>query len=304
VSVRDNRIRLMSFASHYFSFLNRLRVPAVLLVLLLGGTLGYLYHRLPAQMPSSEGHKVSPPAWPSPPANIAIDWTRFRGASGGTSLGQPDFAKGFRFAGTFFLSDSEGREVRKAVLGIEAEGVQVIASEGDVVADVTVSRIFENRVLLQRGMEVAELWLSFASRASSGGNSASETEAATRGIERFGESVGDNSWVLRRESLLDYYNELLDEPERLLQVFDSLKPLYGGDGKIQGYHLGMEGEQEFFKTVGLREGDVIRKVNSLEMTNRNRAEFFIRQVVQNQLSAVVIDIERDGEAKRLVYRVR
>lgn len=49
---------------------------------------------------------------------------------------------------------------------------------------------------------------------------------------------------------------------------------------------------------------MVRKVNALSMTNRGRAEFFLRQVVEDRLSAVVIDVERGGETKRLVYQLR
>ena len=90
----------------------------------------------------------------------------------------------------------------------------------------------------------------------------------------------------------------------MLQVFDSLKPIYDSNDKITGYRVGIEGEQDFFDAVGFRENDVVRKVNSLDMTNRNRAEFFIRQFAQEKLSAIVIDVERDGEPRRLVYQVR
>ena len=294
----------MSFASHYYHFLRRLRVPAIAIVLFVGGSLGFLYSRLQVIEASASGGEVLPPAWQEPPAVATLDWTHFRRSGANSTLGQPDFAKAFRFAGTFFLTGPDGKDIRKAVLGVVAEGRQAIVSEGDEIAGVTVSRISEDRVLLRRGTEVAELRLSFAARPTVSRDPASSAGKSANTASRFGETVAPDSWILRRESLLEYYEELLDEPERLLHVFDSLKPLYTDTGSIGGYTLGVEGEGDFFEAVGLREGDIVLKVNSLEMTNRNRAEFFIKQVVQNQLSAVVIDIERDGQPKRLVYQVR
>ena len=298
----------MSFASHYH-FLQSLRAPAVVAALVVGGSFAYLYTRLPqaAHRPGIE-HASPAAVWPATPLETEVDWSQFIDSRGNASLGTPAFAEAFRFAGTFFISDHNGREVRKAVLGLVEEGRQIIAAEGDQIEDVTVSKIFQERIVLRRGTEVAELWLSFTPQSStqsqSEGIAETTTPASVTSTSRFGESVGENSWVFKRESLLNYYNELLDAPEKLLEVFDSLKPLYNDSNKIEGYQLGIEGEREFFEAVGLREGDVIRKVNSLEMTNRNRAELFIRQVVQNKMSAIVIDIERDGEPKRLVYRVR
>lgn len=293
----------MSFVSHYFSLLKRMRLAAILYVLLICGALGYFFYTFPRQQPSVEPIALdeSSPDWPALPAETNMNWSQFSGSGESSSLGQPDFAKNFRFAGTFSLTDVNGNETRKAVLSIEPEGRQVIASEGDIIADATVLRIFDDRVVLKSGKDTAELSLSFSSSVDDKKEAKSENHEP---IERFGKKVANNSWVLQRESLLDYYDELMEEPERLLSVFDSLKPLYGKDNNIKGYTLGIEGENEFFKAVGLKEGDIVRKVNSLKMTSRNRAEFFIKQVVQKKLSAIVIDIERDGKPLRLVYRVR
>ena len=299
----DNRIRLMSFVSHYFSLLKSLRVPAVMLGLLVCVLFGFLYYNFPKPPEKIDFNSVVEPSWPIVPQEMDISWQQFSGSGDSSKLGQSGFAKDFRFAGTFFLSGKNGEDIRKAVLSVESEGRQIIASEGDEVAGVTVLQIFMDRVILKSGSETAELRLSFSSLAS---NSSAKKGPSPKvnPIDRFGKSVAKNSWELRRDSILDYYYELLEEPERLLHVFDSLKPLYGEGNRIKGYTLGVEGENEFFDAVGLREGDIIRKVNSLKMTSRNRAEFFIKQVVQKRLSAIVLDVERDGEMKRLVYRVR
>ncbi len=56
--------------------------------------------------------------------------------------------------------------------------------------------------------------------------------------------------------------------------------------------------------MGLRDGDVVRKVNSMRMTSQRRAEYFIGEFVQDRLGAVVIDVERDGQPQKLVYLVK
>ncbi len=295
----------MSFASHYNSLLQNLRLPALAVVVLMAGAYWALYVHLPASSHPDEieiSHQL--PEWPVPPETLDVDWSLFRNSEANVSIGQPAFAADFRFAGTFFLNVN-GRETRKAVVGIVQDEREVIVSEGSEINGVTVSRIFPDRLILRQGDEVAELKLSFSTgEGSLTESSGADSAAAAESVSPYGEKVGNDSWVLSRKSLLDYYQELLDAPERLLQVFDSLKPLYNETGKIDGYRLGVEGEQQFFDGVGFREGDVVRKVNSLDMTSRNRAEFFIKQVVDSRLSAIVIDIERDGTPRRLVYRVR
>jgi type II secretory pathway component PulC len=82
-----------------------------------------------------------------------------------------------------------------------------------------------------------------------------------------------------------------------------MKPDYQGSA-IAGYRLDIEGEERFFKDVGMKPGDVVRKVNSMAMVSQSRAEFFIREFVKGNLGAVVLDIERQGQPEKLVYLIR
>jgi type II secretory pathway component PulC len=123
-------------------------------------------------------------------------------------------------------------------------------------------------------------------------------------LNRFGKKVEADRWIFSRDKLLAYYQDLLDEPARLAKVFDSLKPLYDENRRITGYVLGVEGEGDFFKAVGLREGDIVRSVNSLEMTSRRRAEYFIREFVGNRLNIFVLDVQRKEGPQKLIYEVR
>jgi len=193
------------------------------------------------------------------------------------------------------------------VLSYLPENRQEIVSEGTLIGGVRVKRLFEDRIVLEKDGKEGVLLL--------GGSTAGVMRSyladtpipgsLALGRTRFGEQTGDGVWTMEKSALMVYYEELLEAPERLLQVFDSLRPLYSPDGAaIEGYVLQSVGESDFFEAVGLREGDVVRRVNALPMTNRGRAEFFLRQVVEDRLSAVVIDVERGGETKRLVYQLR
>ena len=124
-------------------------------------------------------------------------------------------------------------------------------------------------------------------------------------LKRFGGvQTGTNSWAFSRASILDYYQELLDRPERLVKVFDSLAPVYDAERRIEGYRVGIEGEAEFFAAVGLRQGDIVRSVNSIEMTNRRRAENLIRRFTQNDLDVVIIELDRDGRRIKQFYETK
>jgi len=42
----------------------------------------------------------------------------------------------------------------------------------------------------------------------------------------------------------------------------------------------------------------------MQMTSRNRAEYFISEFVADRANAFVIEIERAGKAEKFVYQVR
>jgi hypothetical protein len=125
------------------------------------------------------------------------------------------------------------------------------------------------------------------------------------GENRFGgRQVGENKWVFDRGPMLSYYSELMDNPDRLVKIFDSFKPDYGQDRKIAGYKVRIEGEPDFFQAVGLREGDVVRNVNSMRMTSRRRAEFFIREFIDNRVNSFNLEVERGGQIVNQAYEGR
>jgi hypothetical protein len=42
----------------------------------------------------------------------------------------------------------------------------------------------------------------------------------------------------------------------------------------------------------------------MRMTNRRRAEYFIKEFVKDRANAFVLDIERGGKPHKLIYQVR
>lgn len=277
-----------------------------------------LFGRLPStRVERSAGGAVPTPAeWPATPRLADLDWSRVTAAAspGGPGPSSPagSLAGRFRLAGTFLEYGDEAVPARrKAVLDDTRTGVQSILGEGEAIDDIRVLRVFIDRVTLRAGGRDEDLWMTFARMGSGGSGAATNTAAAAAGdagaanADRFGgRRVGENRWLFERSALMAYYRELMDEPERLVKVFDSLRPLYDDARKITGYELHIEGEPDFFDAVGFREGDVVRKVNSMDMTNRRRAEFFIKQFVEGRATAFVIDVERGGQAQKLIYQTR
>jgi hypothetical protein len=261
--------------------------------------------RIASDLPESE-----PAKWANPELPAGLDDKVFAGgsASGRTVAGE--LARRYRLAGTFFVLSDDGTESRRAVVDDSASQVQKVVAEGDTLGDVSVVRIFQDHAVLRRGGIEEDLWLTFvlgegAAEKTNAPVAAASGAANDGPAAKFGgRKIGDNRWVFSRASLMDYYGTLSDNPERMVAVFDSLKPMYTDGGRINGYRLGVEGEGDFFDAVGLRQGDIVYRANSLDMTNRRRAEFLIKQFVDGNSNAYVLDIRRGDEDLKLIYEIR
>jgi type II secretory pathway component PulC len=282
----------------------------VAVAIALGTRFALAFRRLPA----AQEIQLPAPSLPTPAIAMptAEEWEVFR-------LLEPmpeepgSVADRFRLAGTFFLfgEDVDGAvERRLAIIDDLSERKQLIVAEEQEIAGYSVAHIEEDRVRLRRNGQVIDLVLSF-SPLSVSGRPPTAQPADTPSMEdmpalentRFGKRVGENRWVIRREELLRYYAELLDDPERIANVYASLKPTYE-ENSIAGYVLDPEGEEDFFRAVGLQEGDVIRRVNSMRMVSQRRAEYFISEFMKNRISAIVLDIERGDREEKLIYLIR
>lgn len=212
----------------------------------------------------------------------------------------------FRLAGTFSI-EGLGAPQSKAILDDSQKRDQFIVAEGDRLDDVTIKKIFYDHVTLETSTGSRDIWMEFSGPTQTGTVAVvtNQLAAMSGGTNRFGcAKVQDNRWQFSRKPLLDYYQELLDEPDRMVAVFDTMKPVRDEQNKITGYVVGLEGEKDFFDAVGLQQGDIVRSVNSVAMTHRRRAESFIDQFLKDKLNAVVLEVERGGQVTKQVYQMR
>jgi type II secretory pathway component PulC len=211
----------------------------------------------------------------------------------------------FRLAGTFSI-DGAGVPQQKAILDDSVKRDQFIVSEGDRLGEILIKKIYYDHVVLETFSGAHELWMEFAVKSQTGmvAVTTNQLESSAIGTNKFGcIKVQENRWKFSRKPLLDYYQELLDEPDRMVAIFDTMKPVRDERNKITGYVVGLEGEKAFFDAVGLQQGDIVRSVNSVAMTHRRRAESFIDQFLKDKLNAVVLEVERDGKVVKQVYQM-
>lgn len=286
----------------------------VLTVAMAGGLL-VAAARLPKFTDAAAPTPAAPP-WPDAVAIPSSAWTAIQRSQGVPAQAERGpLAARFRLAGTFFLfggEDGAASEAnRRAVLDDLQKNEQHLVREGDRVDDYEVVRVFEDRLYLRAAGVEYELALSFVSTTAVSAAASAAPAASSDSLEdqpaletsRFGKRVGSNRWVFQRDELLKYYREVLDEPERIAALYMSLKPDYQ-ENAVAGYVLEEEGERDFFQAVGLRQGDVVRRVNSMRMTSQRRAEYFMSEFLKDRVSALVLDIERGGKPEKLIYLIR
>lgn len=277
--------------------------------LILAAGLGRLYAGLPSPGAGSAGCSASPLAWPAAAtgALCRADGSPFkqRAMEQPTPVVGP-LAKRFRLAGTFFAVGGN-QNSRKAIVDDLQMKEQRMVAEGDLLdASASVVAIFPDKIIARAGDRDEELRLIYADQSALpalSNQNARLTAGASKLLNRLGQRVSDNRWVLQRAELLKYYSELLTDTDRLARVFDSLKPVYK-DNRIAGYSLKVEGEAELFSAVGLQQNDIVRMVNKMPMISQSRAEYFIREFVNNRANGFVLDIERNGKPDQLIYLVR
>ena len=247
--------------------------------------------------------------WLPPDAGV---WKMFRsGEPVAASLAEGGLSARYRLAGVFLmLSDSgrSGAEHRCAILDDMPSKTQHLVAEGEWMEQVRVARVENDYVVLSDGSHEEMVFLTAGTlpwQEKAGASAPVEEPTKILETNRFGNRIGETRWEFNRQAILDYYQEMMDNPERLASLFMAMEADRDEAGKVAGYRVNMDvGEKEFYTQVGLQQGDVVRKVNSMRMTSQRRAEYFIGEFVQNRLGAVVIDVERNGEEKKLIYLIK
>jgi len=290
--------------------------------LLFGVGLTRAVSRLPALSAPPALQPASPArSWPEPVFGDAAPWAVFQRSGSVQSARLGPLAQRFRLAGTFFSytgapESEEGPSARMAVLDDLQKHRQHLVEEGAQIDTVDVLRIYSDRILLAADGQREELPLAFLEQeASAADDPLVEAEPPTDpdGFEnmpaletsRFGKRIGEARWVLYRDSLLSYYQEMLDQPERIASLYMALQPVTDADQEIAGYvYQPGQAPDELFAAAGVRAGDVIRHVNSMRMVSQPRGEYLMREFLKDNLNTFVFDIERDGEAQKLIYLIR
>jgi len=220
----------------------------------------------------------------------------------------------YRFAGAVKYEGDGGVVFAQAILDDLKNKRQAMVAPGKSLnGELKVIEVLDDMAAVEFDGQRLNLSMRFAPTAAP---AAQQEEGEEKGVpfwdrpaldqNRYGKMFAENRWVLQREKLMEYYQEVTQEPEQLLRLFDSFRPDRdaANQGKVKGYNLQFQGTQEFLSDMGLQEGDTVRKVNSMNMTSQRRAEWFISEFVRGNIDAFVLDVERGEETIQKVYIVR
>ncbi len=289
-------------------------VPVVCMVLLIAGI--RQYRGLPPVPAEPKEDELGVVSWPEVRAFSDEDWSVFELRAGGAPGRMGPLAERYRLAGTFFAYPHEAtpdsRSTRQAILDDVRERKQHLVQEGDAVGEAHVISIFRDRIILRAPAGQEELWLSFMGVAEEPAvDDVAEADTPPLRFEdmealetsRFGKRIAENRWVMQRDALLAYADEVQEDAERLAALFLAMQPDIQ-DGEIAGYQLHKQGEDILYEAAGMKEGDIVRMVNSMPMTSPARAQYFFNEFFSERVSAIVFDIERDGEEEKLIYLIR
>lgn len=221
-------------------------------------------------------------------------------------ISKTQISKRFRLAGVYSVcSINRNLQKRFAIIDDMTKKQQHVVSENDKIDDVEILNIFDNKVVLRSLDGIEELYLSSTSVESGPATQKGIGDTSKLVTSKYGaKRLGEFSWVFQRQNLIDYYKELLSDTSRLVKVFDSMQPVRDELGKITGYKLKIYGEKDFFDVAGLKEGDIIREVNSMPMTSRKLSEYYIGEFIKGRANTFVLGIERDGKLQKQVYQIR
>lgn len=225
----------------------------------------------------------------------------------------------YTLSGTFQTYETEGDSVQElatasslALVDDLRNNKQHLLRQGDALGPFSVEHVAMDQITLRRGGQFFVLALSGEIASAPAQDAVPKVKDTPVRLEdmpalettRFGKKVSENQWVIEREEVFRYAEEIMGSPVRAVQLYRSFDQLAKNEGDKAGFKIEMKGEQDFFTDMGLGNGDVIRKVNSMEMKTQIRAEYLVREFMKSRMSAVVLDVENNGETRQQIFIVR
>lgn len=181
-----------------------------------------------------------------------------------------------------------------AIIEDQAARRQMLYRVGDTVLEVaTLARVEWDRVVLSRDGEEEVLEISSARQ--SGKDAAPAGGAPAAANERIKKTADGKFLIDRREleSTVANINEVFTQA-RAVPFFQ--------DGKTVGFRVFAIKPGSVFEKIGLQNGDIINRVNGVELTDPTKAISLFTEL-QNE-GHIAVDLQRNKQAKNFSYEIR
>jgi general secretion pathway protein C len=182
-----------------------------------------------------------------------------------------------------------------AIIEDQAARRQALYRVGDSILDTaTLLRVEWDRVVLERNGDEEVLELATATGPAAAGGTANAAAAAAAG-ERIRKTADDKFVIDRRE--------LEKTVANINEVFTQARAVpYFEDGKTVGFRVFAIKPGSVFEKIGLQNGDVIKSVNGVELTDPTKAISLFTEL-QNE-GHIALDLQRNKATKNFSYEIR
>lgn len=177
-----------------------------------------------------------------------------------------------------------------AIIEDQSSKKQELYRIGDQLQGRKVARIEWDRVMLKNGPR--EEILKIIEASGTAPSAAAVTATAGSGIQ----SLGDLSYVIDR-------SEVDRSMENLNQLFTQIRAVpHFQDGKASGFRLFAIRRDSIFEKIGLKNGDIVSRINGNELTDPARAMAMIQELRGE--NRITVELSRNREPTTMTYEIR
>jgi general secretion pathway protein C len=183
-----------------------------------------------------------------------------------------------------------------AIIEDQAARRQALYRVGDTILEVaTLARVEWDRVILTRESGEEEV-LDISSARASGKDAAAPAGGAPGAASERIKKTADNKFLIDRR-------ELEQTVANINEVFTQARAVpFFQDGKTVGFRVFAIKPGSVFEKIGLQNGDIINRVNGVELTDPTKAITLFNEL-QNE-GHIAVDLQRNKQSKNFSYEIR
>ena len=166
--------------------------------------------------------------------------------------------------------------------------------KGDKIQDMEVTDITANSVVLNRGTEKIVLYIDEEEKIKE-----KEPIAASKSIYPDLSDIehpSENKWVVSREVVLQATRNISD----IMSDF-KIRPHFSS-GKMEGFKIDDIKEESIVSAVGIKKGDIVRKVNGETIDSPKKIFDFYRNLERSPV--IQLEVERGDTTEVLTYEIK